>query len=137
MDWQGPWLTSAAGSPAADCFFGRSRQCGRCNKTPDKQQKGESQMAPRERAKIVVKRSDPDEPAEEHTTQRKRPESGRFRLQVDRQTKSSYATYDDAEAAGLTIKKQYPIVQVTVYDAAEATSKIISLSNEAGGQPVN
>jgi hypothetical protein len=56
---------------------------------------------------------------------------------VDRQTKASYATYDDAEEAGLAIKKGFPIVQVTVYDAAEAVSKIIEPSNEASGQPTN
>jgi hypothetical protein len=94
-------------------------------------------MATRERAKIIIKRSEPDEPAQENMGQRKRPESGRFRLQVDRQTKASYATYDDAEEAGLAIKKGFPIVQVTVYDAAEAVSKMIEPSNEASGQPTN
>ena len=94
-------------------------------------------MATRERAKITVKRPDADEPAEEQAGQRKRPESGRFRLQVDRQTKASYADYDDAEKAGQAIKKGYPIVQVTVYDAAEAVSKIIELSKETSGQSVN
>ena len=87
-------------------------------------------MATRERAKITVKKSDPDEPAAEQMEQRKRPESGRYRLQVDRQTKASYANYDDAEAAGLAIKKGFPIVQVSVYDSAEAVSKIIDLSGE-------
>ena len=90
-------------------------------------------MATRERAKITVKKQDPDEPAEEQAGQRKRPESGRFRLQVDRQTKASYSSYDDAEEAGLAIKKGFPIVQVTVYDSVEAASKIIELSNETSG----
>ncbi len=94
-------------------------------------------MATRERAKITVKKSAPDEHAEEHIEQPKRPENDRFRLQVDRQTKASYATYDDAEEAGLAIKKQFPIVRVTVYDAAEAVSRVIELSNETSGQPVN
>jgi len=94
-------------------------------------------MPTRERAKITVKKSDLDEPAEEHAGQRKRPEGGRFRLQVDRQTKASYATYDDAEEAGLAIKKGFPLVQVTVYDATEAVSRRIELSNETSGQSVN
>jgi hypothetical protein len=94
-------------------------------------------MATRERAKIIVKKSDPDEPVEEHIGQHKRPEDGRYRLQVDRQTKASFATYDDAEEAGLAIKKQFPIVRVTVYDAAEAVSRVIELSNETSGQSVN
>jgi len=84
-------------------------------------------MAMRPPRKTLSNRPEPDrdEPAPEHLQQRKRPESGRFRLQVDRQTKASYATYDDAETAGLAIKKGHPAVQVTVYDSAETVNKII------------
>jgi hypothetical protein len=84
-------------------------------------------MATRPRTTITVNRPDQEEPAPEPLGQRKRPETGRFRLQVDRQTKASYATYDDAEVAGLAIKKGHPIVHVTVYDATEAVNKIIEL----------
>lgn len=93
-------------------------------------------MATRERAKIVVKKSDPEDAVEEPIGQTKRVESGRFRLQVDRQTKAFFATSDDAERAGLAIKKQFPIVQVTVYDSAEAVTRAIELANETSG-PVN
>jgi hypothetical protein len=51
-----------------------------------------------------------------------------FRLQVDRQTKGSYATHEDAEQAGQAIKRKYPIVQVTVHDAVAGTSKRIELA---------
>jgi hypothetical protein len=44
---------------------------------------------------------------------------------VDRQTKGSYATYEAAEAAGVAIKKAYPILQVAVYDSIEGVNKII------------
>ena len=84
-------------------------------------------MATRPRTKTTISRPDQEEPAPEPLGQRKRPESGRFRLQVDRQTKASYATYDDAEVAGLAIKKGHPIVHVTVYDTTEAVNKIIEL----------
>ena len=46
---------------------------------------------------------EPDDTVQELLTQRKRPDSGRFRLQVARQTKGSYATYEAAEAAGMAI----------------------------------
>jgi hypothetical protein len=91
-------------------------------------------MVTRPRIKTTISRPDttismPDqeEPAQEHFGQRQRPESGRFRLQVDRQTKASYATFDDAEGAGLAIKKGYPVVQVSIYDATDAVNKIIEL----------
>jgi len=49
-----------------------------------------------------------EESVPERVTQRK-PEGGRFRLQVDRQTKGSYATYEAAEKVGPVIKKEHPI----------------------------
>jgi hypothetical protein len=71
--------------------------------------------------------SGPEESVPEPVTQRKRPDAGRFRLQVDRQTKGSYASYEDAEKAGLGIKKEHPILQVAVYDGVESVNKIIEL----------
>jgi formylglycine-generating enzyme required for sulfatase activity len=63
--------------------------------------------------------------AEEAPSQRKRPETGRYLLQVDRQTKGSYKTSEAAEAAALAIKKDYPIVQVSVYDSVEYTHTLV------------
>ena len=82
--------------------------------------------------KITKKRvSSPEEPAEERMGQGKPPEKGPFRLQVDRQTKDSYATYEEAEAAGLVIKKRFPIVQVAVYDAVKSERKILELPQKS------
>jgi hypothetical protein len=60
-------------------------------------------------------------------SQRKRPELGRYLLQVDRQTKQSYATLEAAGTAGLAIKKSYPIVCVSVYDSVETNNTVIEL----------
>ena len=59
--------------------------------------------------------------------QRKPPENGRFRLQVDRQTKASYLTREAAEEAGLRVKRGFPILHVTVLDAEDAQSQTIAL----------
>jgi hypothetical protein len=56
-----------------------------------------------------------------------KPIEGRFRLQVDRQTKSTYTTFEAAEAAGMAIKKGHPLVHVGVYDHIEGVNKIIQL----------
>lgn len=64
---------------------------------------------------------------EEFFSQRKRPELGRYLLQVDRQTKGSYQTAESAQAAGLAIKKEYPILHVTIYDSAGSESTTIAL----------
>jgi hypothetical protein len=52
---------------------------------------------------------------------------GHFQLQVDRQTKLFYGTYEAAEQAGVAIKQSHPIVQVSIYNAAEGSTKIIEL----------
>ena len=63
----------------------------------------------------------------EQLDQRKRPLLAQFRLQVDRQTKASYATFDEAEKAGLAIKKGHPKLQVAIYDGVESVNKLIEL----------
>jgi hypothetical protein len=78
-------------------------------------------------AKTITMPSAPEETVPELVTQRQQPDGGRFRLQVDRQTKAFYATYEAAETAGKGIKKSYPILQVAVYDGMESVNKIIEL----------
>jgi hypothetical protein len=75
------------------------------------------------RVKVRHETGDPA-PESEHevVTQRKRAEVGRFWLQVDRQTKGSFATVAAAETAGMVIKKGHPVVQVSVYDSVESVS---------------
>jgi hypothetical protein len=58
-------------------------------------------------------------------SQRKRPERGRYLLQVDRQTKGSYTTPEAAQSAALAIKTAYPIVQVSIYDSVDNTSTMV------------
>ena len=60
-------------------------------------------------------------------SQRKRPELGRFLLQVDRQTKGSYQESEAAEVVGLAIKTAHPILQVLVYDPVDCVGKTIEL----------
>jgi len=57
--------------------------------------------------------------------QGERPEN-QFRLQVDRQTKASYATYEAAEAAGLALKASHPILHVAVHDAKTGVNRVIA-----------
>ena len=54
-----------------------------------------------------------------------RPALERFRLQVDRQTKDSYSSQAAAEKVGAAIKKAYPVVQVTIYDAEESKTTVL------------
>jgi hypothetical protein len=56
-------------------------------------------MTTRRESKTITLTPEREEPVQDLVTQRKRLDSGRFHLQVDRQTKDSYATYEAAEAA--------------------------------------
>ncbi len=67
------------------------------------------------------------EVSEELFGRRKPPEKGRFRLQVDRQTKGSYLTREAAAEAGLAIKSRFPILHVSVFDAEEGQSTTIEI----------
>jgi len=87
-------------------------------------------MKLRQTSRITAKVPDTDEPVPNSIGQGKRPETGQFRLQVDRQTKASYATHEAAEQAGLAVKQGHPIVQVAVYDAAGGTRKFIELPKD-------
>ena len=79
------------------------------------------------RSKTLSKPNGSEEPAEEVISQR-RPENARFLLQVDRQTKTSFSTYEAAEKAGLVIKKKFPVVRVAVYDAISGENKILEVA---------
>jgi hypothetical protein len=76
-----------------------------------------AQAAPEARASNVPERH----------TQRRKTEPGRYWLQIDRQTKSSYDTAEAAAAAGLLIKKSFSMVQVAVYDRKEGSNQILEL----------
>jgi hypothetical protein len=80
-------------------------------------------MAPRQ-IKLPAK-DDSEKEVEEVFSQRKRPEKGRYLLQVDRQTKGSYKTSEAAQSAALEIKTAYPIVQVSVYDSVDNTNTLV------------
>ena len=81
-------------------------------------------MAPRQ-IRMPAKTNQVEQEAEEVFSQSKRPERGRYLLQVDRQTKNSYTTSEAAQSAALAIKTGYPIVRVSVYDSVEHTHTII------------
>jgi hypothetical protein len=82
-------------------------------------------MATRQAGKTITMRPEPEDSTPELPTQRARPETGRYRLQVDRQTKASYTTLEAAEEAAAAIKKAHPILQVAVYDPVASLNKII------------
>jgi hypothetical protein len=57
-----------------------------------------------------------------------------FYVAVDRQLKSGYGTYDAANKAAQAIKKQFPQLQVAIYDAKEQRHTTIE-QPDAGVDP--
>ena len=86
-------------------------------------------MAPRQ-IKMPVKK-DAEKEAEDVSAQSKRPEIGRYLLQVDRQTKGSYKTSEAAQSAALAIKTSYPIVKVSIYDSVNNSHTLVELPSAA------
>jgi hypothetical protein len=87
---------------------------------------GDENMAARQ--KSIIEMPDTDEPVPTPRGQAAQPETGQFRLQVDRQTKGSYVTYEAAERAGLVIKHAHPVLQVAVYDTVGEVNRILEVS---------
>lgn len=79
---------------------------------------------PSRQIKMPAKNESEDDVVEVFS-QRKRPEVGRYWLQVDRQTKGSFATSEAAQSAAQAIKKGYPILHVSIYDRVESTHTIV------------
>ena len=84
-------------------------------------------MASRQMKMPVKDDAEKSPEAEDVFSQRRRPELGRYLLQVDRQTKGSYPTAEAAQSAALAIKKGYPIVQVSVYDSVDSTHTLVEV----------
>jgi hypothetical protein len=79
------------------------------------------------RNKMTSKEKVSGEPNEELLSQRGKVETGQFRLQVDRQTKASFVTYEAAGQAGMLIKKAHPAVRVSVFDTVECSNLVVEL----------
>ena len=68
------------------------------------------------------------ESSEEAPSQRKQTEAGRYLLQVDRQTKSSFSTFEAARSAAVQIKTGFPILQVSIYDSVSTSRTLVDLA---------
>jgi hypothetical protein len=64
----------------------------------------------------------------EIVSQRQKPDVGRYLLQVDRQTKGSFHTSEDAQSAALEIKKAFPVLQVSIYDRVTSSHTLVKVS---------
>ncbi len=87
-------------------------------------------MIARKETTTFTMKQDQDELTEVRFGQQQKPETGQFRLQVDRQTKRTYATYEAAAQDGMAIKSNFPLLQVAVYDRVSSVETIIELQKK-------
>jgi hypothetical protein len=72
-------------------------------------------------AKKVV---EPDE-TEEERPRPQQPDTDRYQLQIDRQTKRSFKTPEAAQAMALEIKARFPNLEVSIYDSVSSSRTVV------------
>ena len=55
----------------------------------------------------------------------RQPDTERYLLQIDRQTKRSFKTPEAVQAMALEIKARFPILQVSIYDSVSNTCTVV------------
>jgi hypothetical protein len=71
------------------------------------------------------------EEAEDEKPTQSQPETERYLLQIDRQSKRSFKTPEAARTAALEIKSRFPTLQVSVYDTVLGSRTILDSSQSA------
>ena len=84
---------------------------------------------------VKAKRAPEKESSEEEPSQRKQTEAGRYLLQVDRQTKSSFNTFEAARSGAMQIKTGFPMLQVSIYDSVSTSYTLVDLPARSSSQP--
>ena len=84
---------------------------------------------------VKAKRAPEKESSEEEPSQRKQTEAGSYLLQVDRQTKSSFNTFEAARSAAMQIKTGFPMLQVSIYDSVSKSYTLVDLPARSSSQP--
>jgi hypothetical protein len=67
------------------------------------------------------------EQAEDDRPQPRQPETERYLLQIDSQTKRSFKTPEAARSMGLEIKGRFPALQVSIYDNVTKSRFLVDL----------
>ena len=72
-----------------------------------------------------------EEQAEAQRPHESNPQSERYLLQIDRQSKRAFKTLDGARTAALEIKARFPTLQVSVYDSASKSRIVVDVPKSA------
>jgi hypothetical protein len=79
--------------------------------------------------KMPAKNAASREKAEEDRPKQAQPETGRYLLQIDRQSKRSFKTPEAAQTAAREIKSRFPALQVSIYDTVTGSRTVVGSSD--------
>ena len=82
-------------------------------------------MPPRE-LRMPAKNAPRREKAEDEQPEQNQPETARYLLQIDRQSKRSFKTAEAARTAALEIKSRFPTLQVSIYNTDTGSRTVVS-----------
>jgi hypothetical protein len=76
-------------------------------------------VLPQRQFRMPVKKIANTEQTEKERPLQWQPDTERYLLQIDRQTKRSFKTPEAAQAMALEIKARFPVLQVSIYDSVK------------------
>ena len=82
---------------------------------------------PQRQIRMPAKKVAKPEQTEEEGLQHQQPDTGRYQLQIDRQTKRPFKTSEAARSAALEIKSRFPVLQVSIYDSETRSRTMVDL----------
>jgi hypothetical protein len=86
-------------------------------------------VLPQRPFKMPTKKVANAEQTQEERPQQRQPDTERYLLQIDRQTKRSFKTPEAAQAMALEIKARFPALQVSIYDSVTKSRTLIDVPN--------
>jgi len=88
-------------------------------------------VAPQRQFRMPAKKVSKTEQPEEERPRHQQPDTERYQLQIDRQTKRSFKTPEAARSAALEIKSRFPILQVSIYDSVSKSRTVVDVPESA------
>jgi len=82
-------------------------------------------VLPQRQFRMPVKKVANTEQTEKERPLQWQPDTERYLLQIDRQTKRSFQTSEAAQAMALEIKARFPILQVSIYDSVSNSRTVV------------
>ena len=84
-------------------------------------------VLPQRPFKMPTKKVANAEQTQEERPQQRQPDTERYLLQIDRQTKRSFKTPEAAQAMALEIKARFPALQVSIYDSVTKSRTLVDV----------